>query len=215
MATLTNLTNKYAFFILWCVIAPVLFETAFCLGLWLRKVPPLTSGFVSLMLVMLLIDQMTMGFGAAVQATGRIALFQLSVSIVNCLLIPVGYFLLRAGMPPYSILWIGIAGSTMAGCIRIGIAKKIAGLSISDWLWDVGRPLVATVLCCCVSVAPFLFFMKGGVIRFILVILVNAVVACSVMWRLGVTKEHQTRLIATANNSLLRVRGRLALAGRT
>ncbi len=214
MAMLTNLTNKYAFFVLWCVIAPVLFETSFCLGIWLHKVPALTGGFVSLMLTMLLVDQMTMGFGAALQATGRIALFQSTVAIVNCLLIPVGYFLLRAGYPPYSILWVGIGGSAIAGCFRLGLARKMAGISISAWLREVAVPLVVIVLCCSAAVTPLLLFLKGGAIRFILVVLVNAVVACSIMWRLGMTREHQTRLIAGANNSLLRMRGRLVLAGR-
>jgi hypothetical protein len=59
-----------------------------------------------------------------------------------------------------------------------------------------------------------LLFLKDGILRFVLVFLANAVVACSIMWRLGMTREHQTQLIATANNSLLRMRGKLALAGR-
>ena len=77
MSALTNLANKYAFFILWCVIAPVLFEPAFCLHLWLRKVPEHTEGFVILMLITLLVDQLTMGFSAALMAKGRIALYQI------------------------------------------------------------------------------------------------------------------------------------------
>jgi len=216
MATLTNMANKYAFFILWCVIAPVLFETHFCLSLWLHKVPPHTEGFVTILLATLLVDQLTLGFGAAVQATGKIALFQSVVAGVNCLAVPIGYFLLRAGKPADSVLWASMAGAALAGSLRLVITKRIVGIPISEWVRNVALPLAGTVACGTAAALLISTLMKeAGFARFIVVLIVNAVVSCSVMWRLGVTKEHQARLLATANNSFLRVRGLLvATAGR-
>ncbi len=206
MAVLSNLSNTFAFGSLWVAIAPVLFEREFCLKVWLHgTIPPNACAFVSLLLIALLIDQLTSGFMASLQATGRIAGYQLVVGSVNCIAVPIGYFLLRSGKSAPSILQAGIAGAVLAGLCRLGFAQKIAMIPVSDWIRAV---LVPTTACVAVSSASMLLVQQSlpaGPVRFAAIVLANAIVACTLMWQLGTTEDHKFKIRSLVSGRLLRI----------
>jgi Na+-driven multidrug efflux pump len=209
MASLSNLANKYAFIILWVVIAPVLFEVGFCLKLWLKHVPSHTTAFVCLLLSALLIDQLTSGFGASLQATGKIASYQMVVGTMNCIAIPVGYFLFKAGLPAESILWAGIGGATLAGCCRLWFAKTRAHVPVAGWLSDVLLPCGICVVVSSIVMVLITRNLEDGFVRFGLVLLANFITVGLLMWRFGTTDEHKAKLVATG---MLRLRRNRAAA---
>lgn len=206
MASLSNLANKYAFIILWMAIAPVLFEAGFCLKLWLKRVPPHTTDFVCLLLVALLIDQLTSGFGASLQATGKIASYQMVVGTMNCIAVPVGYIFFKFGMPVDSILWAGVGGAILAGCCRLCFAKTKANVSVESWLRDV---LLPVSICVGISSLVMLLILRrfeDGFARFILVLVANVATVAVLMWRFGIAEEDRTKLVSRLMLSVRRPR---------
>jgi O-antigen/teichoic acid export membrane protein len=194
MASLSNLANKFAFIVLWLVVAPIIFEVGFCLKLWLKHVPPHTQGFVSLMLIALLIDQLTSGFGASLQATGRIAAYQIVVGSMNCLGVPIGYVLLREGMRPEAVLWGSLAGAAMAACSRLWFAKVVARISVRTWSREV---LLPALLCAGISSAGMVLIMSRlpeGALRFSLVAATNILIVSGLMWKFGLSEDHRGKL---------------------
>lgn len=205
MVLLSNASNRYAFGLLWLAIAPLLFETNFCLAMWLRKVPANTGAFVDLLVIALLIDQLTLGFGASVQATGRIAGYQLAVAAMNCLPVPVGYLLLRMAMPATSILWAGIGTAVLAAGCRIWFGKAEAGLSIADWARTVLIPCCGCVIASAFAVLVPLAILQAGFVRFSLVAAANFVAASFILWRYGTLPEHRARIRSSISGARQRL----------
>jgi O-antigen/teichoic acid export membrane protein len=193
MGTLSNLSNTCAFGVLWLAIAPVLWNMHFCLRIWLHNVPPFTNAFVILMIVALLVDQLTLGFLASVQATGRIALYQMIVGTVNCLGVPIAYLLLRNGMSASVVVWGGILAAALAGLCRIWLAAVLAKISAVSWLRSVLLPCMACVVGSCAVVQIPLHLLTNDIGKFAMTALLNLVVGGYILWRLGATHEQRSK----------------------
>ena len=97
-------SSKYSFLMMLIPSLPILLETDFILKLWLKEIPEYTSIFIKLMIVNALITTMNAGIPAAVHATGKIKYFQIIISILSLLGLPVSYILFKFGSPPYLLL---------------------------------------------------------------------------------------------------------------
>jgi hypothetical protein len=193
---LSNLSNTYSFGILWIAIAPVIIEYSFCLRVWLHKVPPDTSVFVRLLLVALLIDQLTSGYMAPLQATGRIAAYQIVVGAMNCIGVFVGYVLLRLGWPAASVLWAVAGGCVLAGFGRLWFASNRAHISVRSWLGDVLSPCAICATSSSCAIIAVMRLMSPGVIRFAVVVVINVIVSGLVMWHFGTPTQQRSKLRA-------------------
>lgn len=207
MISLSNSANIYSLIVLWIVIGPVLFEIHFCLKFWLHKVPPETPAYVFLLLVALLVDQLTTGFGPSLQATGRIAQFEILVGGLNCCSLPVGYFMLRAGMPSISVLLAGLGASVLAGCARLWCATTTAGIPAVSWLRYVLFPAAVSIAGSTAAVLLVKHSMSGGFGRLLAVGAVNAIVVSLLMWCLGVRPDHREKLKALVSGVSQRIMG--------
>jgi O-antigen/teichoic acid export membrane protein len=197
---LSNASNTYAFGILWIAVAPLIAEFSFCLKVWLHHAPADTGTYMRLLLVALLIDQLSSGFMAPLQAKGHIAQYQVVVGALNCVGVPVAYLLLRMGLPPSSILWPVVGGTILAGCGRLWFAHNRANIPVHSWLRSV---LLPCSICAALSSGTILATMRllhEGLIRFIAVVLLNGVTSAYVMWRFGTPSQQKSTLKAMLLN---------------
>lgn len=194
MLFLSNLSNKYAFVLLWLLVGPLLFEMNFCLSFWLRQMPPGTVVFSKILLIVLLLDMMTAGFTAAVQAEGRIAAYQSVMSFFLCVSVPVGYVLLRFHMPASSVLWAMAGGSVLADAGRLWFLCNKIGLKISQWSNGVLRPSVVTCAACCAAMGVVVISANPGFLRLASLYLVNSGIALSLAWAFA-SSEGERRLL--------------------
>jgi O-antigen/teichoic acid export membrane protein len=214
MVLLSNRSNTYGFGILWIVVAPVLFEVHFCVKLWLRTPPPNTAAFLVPMLVALVIDQLTAAYMISVGAIGRLARFSMVVATANCIGIPVGYFLLRAGMSGMWVLWAVVTGTLAAGCGRLYFANALAGISVKEWLHDVFVPAILCVLGSVAASLTLIHFLRDGIARFALIAAVNCAVVCPIMWFFGTSADERSRLRTLAVSAPVRLSAKPAAQGR-
>lgn len=187
MEELTNLTNLSSFGVLWVLIAPFMFEAPFCLGLWLHRVPADTSVFAVILLLSTLIDQLTSEFIVAVQAVGKIAMYQIVVGSVNLLIVPLVYVFLRTGFAPAVALSTCVACKAVAGILRVSFASALAQISVRQWM---ARVLVPACLCMCITSVAFCFVrytIPAGLLRFCLSVVVNAAIGIFIIWKSGLT----------------------------
>jgi O-antigen/teichoic acid export membrane protein len=140
---------KYSFLILWIFLAPILFNIRYVLSLWLHQVPPFAALFVVGSAVMILVDQTTCGYQAVMQAVDKLAVYQLTTSLLICIAVPVGYVWLRKGGPVSIVVWAGVLASCLGGLSQIAFARALGGIHVQIWLRSVGIPVaiaVATVV---------------------------------------------------------------------
>lgn len=193
---ISNLTNKYAFLLLWLLSGPLLFSLKYCLILWLHQIPAHTVAFSTALLVVLLVDMLTAGFIAAVQAEGKIGAYQCMIGILICISVPAGYLLLRMHMPPSAVLWGTVGGSVLAGAGRLHFLCGKLGLNFSDWMYRVLLPCLVTALLCSMGMAQVIFLIRPGLVQLLSLYLLNSG-AVLVLASLFATSEREKRLVGT------------------
>ena len=144
--TLGLLANKYAFLLdsLWLV--PVYAEMPALLHLWLRNVPPYTTEFCRMVLLLLALEKLSAGFINVVTAIGKIALYQSVMGITFTLILPAGWLAFRMGGAPVSIFIIALFFYLGALLLRVWFVRRLTGLSFSRWVRAVLLPAGAAVL---------------------------------------------------------------------
>ena len=143
---LTYLTSKYTFLLLFVFCMPLISNSKYLLSVWLVEVPNFSSNFVELIVVMLLVNQITVSLIIAIQAVGKIALYQF---IVGCTLIsalPISFAYLYFGFDPEHVLYIYLVVAIVAGAMRILFAKQLVGIVIGDWFSSVLLPISKVTL---------------------------------------------------------------------
>lgn len=152
MLKLAMIASKFSFFLLSIFAVPLIFEMDGILTLWLGKVPANASVFCCLVLIASLFNQLTIGLQSAIQATGKIKLYQVLVGGVLLMNLPIAYIFLKLGMPAYTML-ISFSFIELFACgLRLLMAKRAAGLLIKNYvdrvlfleIW----PLIFSVITC-------------------------------------------------------------------
>jgi len=133
MLRLSMIASKFGFFLAAIVAIPAIFEMDGILEFWLKDVPEYTVIFAQLILISLLVNQMTIGLQSALQATGKIKLYQIVVGGLILLTLPIAYIFLEMGYPPYAVFVSYLIFESLAVILRLLISKKITKLSLSEY----------------------------------------------------------------------------------
>lgn len=116
---------RYSFYLLTFVSIPVIINADYILNLWLYRVPEYTSEFIRLALIAALINSMAQPLVTALQATGKIKVFQISICIVMLLELPLSYMILYLGGKPYMAMYPTIFVTFLGLFTRFIILRKL------------------------------------------------------------------------------------------
>lgn len=128
---------KYSYFLTLVFIVPIVCEAEYILELWLKTVPEYASTFLRLTLFGALVTGMGNTLLVGVLATGNIKYYQLWITMVGCLVFPLTWIAFKVGLPAYATYVIYILVYYLLVFVRLGIAKKILGIPIKDYLKEV------------------------------------------------------------------------------
>lgn len=160
MLRLSMMASKFCFFLLAIVSIPCIFEMEIILSIWLKNVPQHTLMFCRLILLGILINQLTIGLQSAIQATGKIKVYQSVVGSIILLNLPVAYLLLKFNYPVYYVLLSYCLIELIACIARLYFLKIIANLSIGLYFSRVFVHLIIPVLVsivACLIVSNYIF----------------------------------------------------------
>ncbi len=190
MLRLSMMASKFGFFLLAFFAIPAIFEMTAILKVWLKHVPANAVIFCSLFLISSLIAQLSVGLQSAVQATGKIRVYQIVVGSVLLVSLPLAYLGLKFGFPAYSIVFSLVLTEIIAAVFRLFFLKKLADLSIRLYFLRVLNKTVVPVICslavCYVCVAyirmPF---------RFIITSMTSAIVFILTIYFFGLCEDER------------------------
>lgn len=137
--------GKLTFSLLAIVSVPLMMNIDYVLKLWLSEVPPFTGAFVSLSLVSTLFYVMSQSVTVAIQATGKLKVFQIGICCLLVLEIPAVWMLLAMGLPPYASFIPVIVNNVVFIFFRYYLLHKY----VPSFLWG---EYVVQVLTRCFSV---------------------------------------------------------------
>ncbi len=129
--------SKMSFCLLLVIALPILFNTEYLLGLWLKDVPEYTGVFVRLFLILALSESISNPLITAMLATGRIRNYQLAVGGLQLLNVPVSYIFLKAGAAPEVTVVVAIVISQLCFFVRLAMLCRMVGLGGWKYVTDV------------------------------------------------------------------------------
>jgi len=127
--------TKYSFFLMLLPVIPILLSIDEILSLWLKEVPVYTKEFVVIMMINGLLGSICSGFDAAIQATGNIRNYQVTISIILLSSLLISYLLFTTlGVEPYFINIIFLLASFISILIGIRFMSKLTSFSLKQYL---------------------------------------------------------------------------------
>ncbi len=130
-------SSKMSFFLLLVIALPILFNTDYLLGLWLKDVPEHTAAFVRLFLIFALSESISNPLITAMLATGRIRNYQLAAGGLQLLNVPVSYIFLKFGAAPEVTVIVAIVISQLCFFVRLFMLRGMIGLDAGIYISDV------------------------------------------------------------------------------
>ena len=94
------MSTKFSFMLMLLISTPFFVGGEWLLSLWLGNVPPYTLSFTILLIIDSLIGSFNSGLSVLIHASGKIALYQITINTLRLLSIVAAFFVLKAGVPP-------------------------------------------------------------------------------------------------------------------
>jgi O-antigen/teichoic acid export membrane protein len=119
---------KYGYSIVAILILPIILELKFILQIWLKNVPTYTYEITFSILIVTSINLLSIGIQSAVQAVGKIKHYQITISIILLLNLPLGIYIFKLGHPPYYIFVVTVLLELLALMARLFFANRLLNI---------------------------------------------------------------------------------------
>jgi O-antigen/teichoic acid export membrane protein len=138
--------TRFTFCLLLLICLPLIAETPFVLHLWLKEVPEGSSTFLRLLLVILVIQQSYSPLIATVAATGKVKKYELTVSGIMLMIVPIAYITLKMGGQPWTVFIVYLAVLVASFSAILYIVLPMIKLNLTDYLKYAVRPCAVVLL---------------------------------------------------------------------
>lgn len=207
MELLTYRGIKFSTLLLLMMIIPISINIPYILSIWLTTVPPYTPIFIILILTDVLCGNL---FGsplmASLAATGNIRNYQLVVSLILLLILPVSYYLLKFKFLPESVFYVNIILNLLAGITRFQFCRHQLGYKFKDYLKTVLLPIatIAFISLGTLITLKYLFFSGSTFISFISLLLISLFIIIVTAWYFAFTSHERTLLLSFVKNKIIK-----------
>ena len=159
MKSLAFRSCKFALLLSLIFVVPLMAELDNVMTLWLKNPPQYVSQLCMCFVVSALIDKCSVGHMVALNANGKIALYQTMLGTVRILTLPIAWFFVVSGSGACSVAYAYILTSIVCSLGRVWLAKRLVDMNVMYWVWRVVAPvLLLTVVSLGVSMLPSMVF---------------------------------------------------------
>ena len=193
MTNLVIRTSKFSFYLLFILTLPILLEIEYILKLWLKVVPDYTAVFTILILINALVDSVSGPLMTALQATGKIKVYQSVVGILLILILPISYLFFRFGYPPESTFIVSISIAIVAFVFRVLLTKKqIPEFSTRQFLQEILIRNIPVILFSVLIPWLIRINMQVGFTRLMIVTFASLTISTITIYLIGLKSNEKT-----------------------
>ncbi len=168
-------TSKSSFMLLYIIVLPLFISAQSVLALWLGDVPQFTLQFTRGFLIFLLFEATSSPIWVAVNGVGQIKWYQIILSTIIILNLPVAWLLFKLGYDPTSAVVAKVALAAVALAARSIYLSRVTDFSLAKFVGESIVPILAVVAIS--SPAAWYFSMLWGDVVGAILGLIFAVVA--------------------------------------
>lgn len=138
--------SKLSFFITLLLVVPIFYYLEELLELWINNIPSYLVIFIRIMLLELLIVSFSGPLHSLIQADGNIKWYQIGVSGLLLLNIPLGVYFYSKDYTPEFIYYISFFLTSLSIVFRIAILSKKREIIISNYVYNVIFPVIISIV---------------------------------------------------------------------
>lgn len=179
--------SKACFFLLLFFTLPIFLEAPYLLTLWLKNVPEHAVFFTRLMVIDTLIDSFSYTLIALMSAHGKLMLYQIVVSGITLLNLPISYLFLKNGGQPEITMFISICISIFALFARVFILSYLTGLQYKKYIGNVLGKAFVTTLFALIIPSIVVNLLDQNMLSFVIVLFTTAISLITSITLVGLT----------------------------
>lgn len=183
---------KYSFFLFGMMSVPTILEMPFILHAWLKEVPTWTIIFCQLQIIRTLIEQLNIAYGTALNSEGKIARYNIVITMVNLLPIPISALLFSRGASPATLIIISIFfWGILFGAVRLYFMKKNCGMSFYYFFRALFFPSLIPFFLAFASAAIPSYYIGESFIRLCVTICISTVAYIIAFYIIAITPRER------------------------
>lgn len=192
-------SSKLSYLLLFVLSFPVFLYCDEILSIWLAVVPDYSSSFTRLVIISSLFDALSVPLSTAIGATGRIKYYQIFVSVVLLLNIPLIYFVLSLGVSPVYAFIINLFVNMIAYLYRLMYIRKYVKYTYREYFLRVLFPCIkVTVLSIPIPFLIKMYYQASIVTTFAFIAVAVVVVAvCAMLFGLDEGERNYLKQITS------------------
>ena len=126
---------RLSFYLMAIVTIPIIINIGDILRIWLVEVPQYTEEFAIIILMSTVLFAMSKPLTIDLQATGDIKAFQIGVAVIMLSELPIAFFILKAGLPPYYALLPALVTNLVGVVYRFVLLQKKTKIFESSYFY--------------------------------------------------------------------------------
>lgn len=184
-------STKISYFLMLFMGLPVILQAPFILSIWLGEVPPHTVALTRLILMVALVESISQGLITLMSAQGRLKEYQLVVSGITLMTLPITWLVLALGGPPESAIVVMFGISIASLIARIVMLRWLARLPVKRYFLEVLWPIVRVTMLAVLIPAYLNSKMSQGFLGFFVVGFSCVICVSATMWGAGLSTQER------------------------
>ena len=184
-------SSKFSYYLLYVMILPIIVFCEDILSLWLVNVPDYAVVFTQLVLITSFTEVLSAPLWTAIGAVGEIKKYQLLVSLIIFMDLPLVYLAFKIGMDPIWAFIINLSISIVAYIYRLVYIKKYVDYKLSVYCKMVLLPcLLVTIFSAPIAVLLCKYSMSVPMI--LISVCLTVLFTCVIICVLGLNRSERT-----------------------
>lgn len=201
-ATLFMRISRVSFYLMLLLGVPIILNTDYILSIWLTEIPPSGVLYVRLMILFCIIDSLTGPLWVSMQAAGKIASYQIVISLVWILCLPITFIAFRYGLPSYWILLVMIIIDVFLIIVRMLFTDRYCNVGCGQYLRHVLVPVTVVTITSTVIPTILAYQIAGPLVRLLVTGSVWCLTVLPAVFYLGMDKGERAAVIAFVQKRL-------------
>ena len=193
-------TSRYSFLLLYFLTLPTVFLINPIVKIWLGEIPEFLPVFCVLLMITGLFSALAGPISNSMEANGDIKVYQILMSSILLLQIPLSYFALSVNMPIYSIYVVGLLITAFGFFIRIWYLSHKIQFPIHEYFKEVLFKVLVIIVLSVILPLILYFDLKVSLTYYILVLIATVVPNIFLIFFLGLTKNERNKLVMFVKN---------------
>lgn len=192
-------STKFSYSLALLLVLPLFIFAPSILNIWLLEYPEQTVIFVRLTLINALVDSMSSPMTSFNQATGNIRTFQMTVSILLIMSLPVTILAFKMGAPAEAAFVIALSITLLANILRLFVISKEHGFPAALYLKKAILPLIPVTIMSTITI-PIVFWgaiRPQSILQLVMCIIAVCLWISLCSYFLGFDKQERNYLVKT------------------